>query len=128
MTSLNTLISTRAVLEETSSANFETTLNSIPYGFYELNDFSITGDSAGRKSYNAIMTEYSDSVDGNWVAPNQTWSFDYKVIEANTRANFETALNNNITLKAYNINKGLKVYTDVNNVKWYLCILAKYIP
>ena len=127
MTSLNTLISTRAVLEETSSANFETTLNSSPYGFYELNDFSITGNSAGKRSYNAIMTEYSDSDDGNWIAPNQTWSFDYKVIEANTRNNFETALNNNITLKAYNINKGLKVYTDVNNVKWYLCILAKYV-
>ena len=126
MTTLTTLVSTRAVIEERSSANLETTLNSIPYGFYELNDFSITGDSAGRKSYNAIMTEYSDSVDGNWVAPNQTWSFDYKVIEANTRANFETALNNNITLRGYNINKGMRVYTDSNNVKWFLSILAKY--
>ncbi len=127
MTTLTTLVSTRAVLEEKSSANLERTLNSRTYGFYELNDFSITGDSAGRKSYNAIMTEYSDSVDGNWVAPNGVWSYDYKVIEANTRANFETALNNNITLRGYNINKGMRVYTDANNVKWYLCVLAKYV-
>ena len=128
MTSLNTLISTRAVLEETSSINLERKLNRRIYGFYELNDFSITGDSAGRRSYNAIMTEYSDSVDGNWVAPNQTWSYDYKVIEANTLDNFLTALNNNITLRGYNINKGIKVYTDANNVKWYLCVLARYNP
>ena len=127
MTTLTTLVSTRAVLEEKSSANLERTLNSRTYGFYELNDFSITGDSAGRKSYNAIMTEYSDSVDGNWVAPNGVWSYDYKVIEANTRANFETALNNNITLRGYNINKGMRVYTDANNVKWFLCVLAKYV-
>ncbi len=127
MTTLTTLVSTRAVLEEKSSANLERTLNSRTYGFYELNDFSITGDSAGRKSYNAIMTEYSDSVDGNWVAPNGVWSYDYKVIEANTRANFETALNNNITLRGYNMNKGMRVYTDANNVKWYLCVLAKYV-
>ncbi len=127
MTTLTTLVSTRAVLEEKSSANLERTLNSRTYGFYELNDFSITGDSAGRKSYNAIMNEYSDSVDGNWVAPNGVWSYDYKVIEANTRANFETALNNNITLRGYNINKGMRVYTDANNVKWFLCVLAKYV-
>ena len=127
MTTLTTLVSTRAVIEERSSAILETTLNSRTYGFYELNDFSITGDSAGRKSYNAIMTEYSDSVDGNWVAPNGVWSYDYKVIESNTRANFETALNNNITLRGYNMNKGMRVYTDVNNVKWYLCVLAKYV-
>ena len=127
MTTVTTLVSTRAVLEEKSSANLERTLNSRTYGFYELNDFSITGDSAGRKSYNAIMTEYSDSVDGNWVAPNGVWSYDYKVIEANTRANFETALNNNITLRGYNMNKGMRVYTDANNVKWYLCVLAKYV-
>ncbi len=127
MTTLTTLVSTRAVLEEKSSANLERTLNSRTYGFYELNDFSITGDSAGRKSYNAIMTEYSDSVDGNWVAPNGVWSYDYKVIEANTRANFETALNNNITLRGYNMNKGMRVYTDANNVKWFLCVLAKYV-
>ena len=126
MTTLTTLVSTRAVIEERSSAILETTLNSRTYGFYELNDFSITGDSAGRKSYNAIMTEYSDSVDGNWVAPNGVWSYDYKVIEANTRANFEIALNN-ITLRGYNGNKGMRVYTDANNVKWYLCVLAIYV-
>jgi hypothetical protein len=126
MTSLTTLVSTRAVLEEKSSAKLERKLNLIDYGFYELNDFSITGDSAGIKSYNAIMTEYSDSVDGKWVAPKGVWSYDYKVIEANTPANFEIALNN-ITLKGYNGNKGMRVYTDANNVKWYLCVLAKYV-
>lgn len=113
------------IIERANVADLQTEINDVVHLHDILQGIDVMGDSAGVISYLAVYIRVTHSDINGYVAPPPAWSYDDKVIEANTASAFETACNDK-KLVNYNI-RFFRFYLDSLDVKHFVAVLSKFI-